>query len=173
VRTHLAALERDGLVTQERSPRRSVGKPAHLYRLTEEADALLPKAYAPVLALVLAVLREREGPAAVEELLREVGRRAAAGRGDTGHDVRMRIDAAYGLLGELGGVADLEEGDGRVVIRGHSCPLAALVPEHPAVCALAETLLAEVVGAPVHEHCEKGSPPRCRFEVTLPEAGAA
>ncbi len=167
VRSHLAALERDGLVKQERSARRGVGKPAYVYSLTPEADTLLPKAYAPVLGLLLGVLAERLRPEELDELLREVGRRAAAGRTEAGQDVRMRIDAAYGVLGELGGVADLEESENAVVIRGYSCPLAALVPGNPQVCHLAETLLTELVGVPVREHCQKGERPRCCFEIPL------
>lgn len=168
VRSHLAALERDGLVRQERSAgTRSVGKPAYLYTLTAEADGLLPKAYAPVLGLLLGVLRERLGREATGELLREVGRRAAAGRTEPEQDIRMRIDAAYGVLGELGGVADIEEGDDSVLIRGYSCPLAAVVPGNPEVCHLAETLLSELIGVPVREHCQKGEIPRCCFEVPL------
>jgi hypothetical protein len=34
---------------------------------------------------------------------------------------------------------------------------------------MTETLLTEVAGVPVHEHCERGERPRCRFEVTLPD----
>ncbi|MBV9772983.1 MAG: hypothetical protein JO040_03495, partial [Gemmatimonadetes bacterium] len=132
------------------------------------ADALLPKAYAPVLGVLLGVLAERLGRDEVAALLREVGRRAAAGNGAVGEEVRTRIDAAYGVLGELGGVAEIEESDGAVVIRGYSCPLAAMVPDHPEVCGLAEALLTEIVGVPVHEHCAKGAQPRCRFEIPLP-----
>ncbi|HET6229483.1 MAG TPA: ArsR family transcriptional regulator [Longimicrobiaceae bacterium] len=172
VRSHLAALERDGLVEQQRGSPRGVGKPASLFALTSAADTLLPKAYAPVLGLLLGTLAERMGREAVTDLLREVGRRAAADRARDGNDLRMRIEAAYGLLGELGGVADLEEGDGAVIIRGYSCPLAALVPEHPEVCQLAESLLAEIVGVPVREHCQKGDRPRCCFEIALPTADA-
>lgn len=168
VRSHLAALERDGLVTQERATPRGAGKPAYVYTLTSEADALLPKAYAPVLGVLLKVLAERVGREGTEDLLREVGRRAAAGRTEPEQDIRMRIDAAYGLLGELGGVADVEEVDGVVFIRGFSCPLAALIPEHPEVCHLAESLLSEVIGVPVTEHCDKGEQPRCCFEIPLP-----
>jgi predicted ArsR family transcriptional regulator len=174
VRSHLSALERDGLVKQERSTgRRSVGKPAFVYTLTPEADGLLPKAYAPVLGLLLGVLGERLGAEETEELLREVGRRAAAGRGEQGQDIRMRIEAAYGVLGELGGVADIEEGEGRVLIRGYSCPLAAVVPGNPGVCRLAETLLTELIGVPVREQCLKGERPRCCFEIPLPDGGGA
>lgn len=168
VRSHLAALERDGLVTQQPGAAAGVGKPAYRYSLTPEADALLPKAYAPVLDLLLRVLAERLAPGEVDEMLREVGRRAAAGRTEAGQDVRMRIDAAYGILGELGGVADLEESDGMVVIRGYSCPFAAVVPGTPQMCHLAETLLTELVGMPVRERCDRGERPRCCFEIPLP-----
>lgn len=170
VRSHLSAMERDGLVEQRRGPVRGVGKPATVYALTAAADTLLPKAYAPVLGVLLETLGERMGPEALTELLREVGRRAAAGRGREGGDVRMRIEAAYGLLGEMGGVAEIEEADGAVFIRGFSCPLAALVPGHPEVCRLAESLVSEIVGLPVHERCDKGPRPRCCFEIPLPAA---
>jgi predicted ArsR family transcriptional regulator len=169
VRSHLAALERDGLVEQHQGPPQGVGKPAYVYTLTPEADALLPKAYAPVLGLLLGTLAERMEPDALAELLREVGRRAAAGRTEPGDDIRMRIDAAYGVLGEMGGVADIEDTEEAVFIRGYSCPLAALVPDHPQVCQLAEALLSELVGVPVREHCDQGERPRCCFEIPLGE----
>src|SRR5688500_7294883 len=167
VRSHLSAMERDGLVEQRRGPVRGVGKPAMVYALTPAADTLLPKAYAPVMGVLLDTLGERLGPDALAELLREVGRRAAAGRAGQGDDVRMRIEAAYGVLGELGGVAEIVEEEDAVHIRGFSCPLAALVPAHPEVCQLAEALLTEIVGVPVTEQCDKGTPPRCRFHIPL------
>ena len=170
VRAHLAALQADGVVEQTTAPPRGVGKPPQVYTLTPAADALLPKAYGAVLGVLLGVLEERLPVGEMEALMREVGRRAAGGPA-AGDDVRLRVDAAYGVLGELGGVADVEEGDGAVWIRGYSCPLASVVPEHPQACRLAEALVSEIVGVPVREHCEKGPRPRCRFEVRLPPAG--
>jgi predicted ArsR family transcriptional regulator len=52
------------------------------------------------------------------------------------------------------------------VIHGYGCPLAAAAPDHPEVCRLMETLVAEIVGASVHERCDRGARPACRFEVT-------
>jgi predicted ArsR family transcriptional regulator len=167
VRSHLAALERDGLVEQKRGPSRGVGKPPTVYALTSAADALLPKAYAPVLGLLLGTLQERLGADAVTALLREVGRKAARSHDRAGDDLRLRIDAAYGVLGELGGVAEVQERENSVVIQGFSCPFAALIPEHPEVCQLAEALLSEIVGVPVTEHCDKGERPRCCFDIPL------
>jgi hypothetical protein len=37
------------------------------------------------------------------------------------------------------------------------------------MCALAEALVAEVVGAPVQECCDRGDRPRCAFRVSGPQ----
>jgi len=52
------------------------------------------------------------------------------------------------------------------IICSESCPLATAVSEHPEVCRLAETLLSEIIGLEVREHCDREGLPRCRFEVT-------
>ena len=79
--------------------------------------------------------------------------------------IRSRLEAAVEVLNELGGLAELEEHDGGLVIRGYSCPLAAVTPVHPEVCRMAETLIAELAGVPVHERCDRGERPRCCFEI--------
>jgi len=168
VRAHLAVLERDGIVRQRGSVRRSGGgggKPAYIYELTQEAEELFPKAYEPTLGRLLDVLGERLGPEESEALLRSVGRRLAeehSRRADGGH---ARLKGAVEVLNELGGLAELEERDGALVIRGYSCPLGGVTPEHPEVCRMAEALVAEVAGVSVHERCDRGERPRCCFQV--------
>lgn len=166
VRVHLTTLERDGLV-QQHGVRRGSRKPAIVYDLTKEAEQLLPKAYGPVLWQLLEVLNGRLPADEVEMLLREVGRRIAADWHVPSEALRARLEAAAEVLNELGGMAELEQCDDHYCIRGYSCPLAAAVPGHPEVCRLAETLLTELVGVPVEEHCDNDGVPRCRF--TIPE----
>ena len=173
VRPHLTALERDGLVAQRAVRGGGVGKPAYVYQLTAEADALLPKPYAPVLGLLLTALAERMPRAEVEALLREVGRRAAAGQRARDGDLPTRLHAAVDVLGALGGDAELEQREDGVFIRGYSCPLAAVVPAHPEACQLAEALLTEVTGTAVREECERGERPRCCFRITVDRPAAA
>ena len=170
VRAHLAILERDRVVRQRGSVRRGSGggKPAFVYELTPEAEGLFPKAYEPVLRELLDALAERLGPEESEALLRSVGRRIAEGQAPPPHGIRARVGAAVEVLNELGGLAELEERNGSFVIRGYSCPLAAVAPEHPEVCRLAETLVAELAGVPVRERCDRGKRPRCCFEVATP-----
>src|SRR3712207_4737131 len=148
VRAHLAVLERDGIVRQRGSVRRSSGggKPAYVYGLTEEAEDLFPKAYEPAFRRLLDVLSERLGSVESEALLRSVGRRLAEEHSTRADGAHARLESAVEVLNELGGLAELEEGDGAVVIRGYSCPLAGVTPDHPDVCRMAETLVAELAG---------------------------
>ena len=163
VRSHLAALERDGLIVQS-GVRRGVGKPAFTYALTSDAERLFPKAYGALLRLMLDVLAERLPPDTLDDLLREMGHRLAAGQATSTGDLRERVDGATALLGELGGLATVEEQGEGFVILGCSCPLAAAVEGHPETCLLAETLLADVIGVPVRQTCDTETL-QCRFEV--------
>jgi predicted ArsR family transcriptional regulator len=167
VRAHLATLERDGLVRQGGSVRRgSGGKPAYVYELTSEARGMFPRAYGPVLGGLLDVLVEHFGTEELDTLLREAGARMAdEGRVPSG-GIRERLEAAVGVLDDLGGLAEIEEREGTFAIRSYGCPLAAVVTEQPRACDLVETLIAKLANAHVRERCERGENPRCRFEVS-------
>ena len=164
VRTHVAALERDGVV-QQRGVRPTRGKPAFAYEVAPEADRLFTKAYVPVLTRLVEVLEERMTPGELEALLREVGRRLAAAKSPLPRRLRDRAEAAASVLTELGGVVDVEQNGGRITLRGFSCPLADAVRAHPITCRAAESLVAELVGVPVRERCDRGPRPRCCFEI--------
>ena len=167
VRVHLAVLERDGIVRQRGSVRRSSGggKPAYVYELTQKGEDLFPKAYEPTLRRLLDILSDQLGPEESEALLRSVGRRLAEEHSTGAEGTHARLEAAVEVLNELGGLAELEERDGALVIRGYSCPLAGVTPDHPEVCRMAQTLITELAGVPVYERCDRGERPRCCFEV--------
>lgn len=165
VRAHLSTLERDGIVRQS-GIRRGARKPHFTYALTEEADGLFPKAYDALLNQLIAVLKHRLSPAEIEDVLREVGRAIAAST-PNGHDASLqsRVQKALRVLEAIGGSAEVEQQDGKIVIRGNGCPLAAAVSVHPEVCRLAETLVGEILKVPVVEKCDRESRPQCRFEI--------
>jgi predicted ArsR family transcriptional regulator len=164
VRAHLATLERDGIV-QESGMRRGSRKPSSVYDLAPAAEQLFPKAYDPVLQQLLDVLSEHIAADEVETLLREVGRRIAGRWKVPSGELRVRLGVAVEAFNELGGMAELEACNGHFCIRSYSCPLAAVVPGHPAVCRLSETLLTELIGVSVQAHCDYGGIPRCCFTV--------
>src|SRR3954447_9675356 len=166
VRTHLTALGRDGLVHAS-GMRPGPRKPHTVYELTPEADHLFPRVYGPLLHLLIDVLKERMPPAELEAVLRTVGHRMADGHRPAGpvDGLRERAELAVTVLGTLGGLAELEGGDGKLVVRSFDCPLAVAAAGHPEVCRPAGTLLADVIGAAVHQRCQTEPVPRCYFEV--------
>ncbi|HEX7736126.1 MAG TPA: ArsR family transcriptional regulator [Ktedonobacteraceae bacterium] len=164
VRAHLATLERDALV-RPGGTRRGGGKPAVVYNLTPEAEQLFPKAYAPVLQQLLEVLSTCLSAEKITEIMESTGQRLAAQWSIAPGKLSARLQQAVAILNELGGLAELREGDETYVIQGYSCPFAVIVPGHPEVCQLTQTLLAELIGEPVEEHCEREGTVRCCFRI--------
>lgn len=165
VRTHVAAMQRDGMVQSAGVERATGGKPAQLYEITPAAEELFPKAYRLVLGELLRLLEERKGQEEVVALLREVGRRAAAGQGTPDRNDEARVHAAAGVLRQLGGEVEVEPTESGWRIRGFGCPLSAVVAKHDEACALGESLVTEITGLPVTECCNRGGRPRCAFDV--------
>ena len=83
----------------------------------------------------------------------------------TSVDLEGRLQNALEVLKAIGGSPSVGREGGKLIIRSGGCPLAAAVVEHPEVCALAEALVAEIVGLPVRERCDRGESPKCCFEV--------
>ena len=170
VRAHLTTLERDGLV-EARGTRRGPSKPSVAYDLTDEGERLFARAHEPVLRELLAVLASTAPAGQLEAILRQTGRRLAAGRIPTG-DLAARVAGAAAVFEELGGAVEAEPHDGVLYLRGRSCPLGSVVADRPELCQLAAALVAELVGAPVRSCCELGPRPRCCLEVLSPEPAA-
>jgi len=168
VRSHLAALERDGLVRQDGVRRGTgVGKPATIYELHPDADPLLSRAYPPVLKMMLDVMLEQLPPDRSEAMLHEVGRRLARGVGGRAQGTAAaRTEAAANVLRSLGGDVEVVEGEGgSLVIRSSGCPLSVAVSHCPSMCYAVETLVAEVAGQEARSCCQHGERPRCCFTV--------
>ena len=164
VRTHVAALERDGLVEPVGTQRDTGGKPARVYALTGEGEELFPKAYALVLGELVGEIARVDGWERATALLREVGRRAAAGAAAPA-DREGRVAVAAAALRSLGGDVEVQRTDHGYRLQGYGCPLSAVTAKHPQVCALARALVEEITGEPVTECCERSGRPRCRFQI--------
>jgi predicted ArsR family transcriptional regulator len=164
VRANLARLQRDGLV-QEVGQRPALRKPESIYDITPKAERLFPKAYAAVLAALLAVMERGLDEEQLEAQLREVGRdlagphRAAL----SGLDQRQRAEKTLQIMEELGGLAELEQCEGKCFIRGFGCPFGQLVVEHPKLCIVAQELVGQLLGRDVQEQCDRGDRSRCCF----------
>lgn len=169
VRAHLSQLESDGVVHHK--PRRGAGKPTQVYSLDPDAEATFHRAYGPLLAEVIQLLTERMPSAVASELMKEAGRRLASGRAVPVGDVAARIRAAGAILTEMGGMAEVTENEDHTFsIQGLACPLATATAGHSEACIAIESFLEALIGAPVHERCDRGDRPRCHFKVAAQTA---
>ncbi len=164
VRTHVAALRRDGIIEDVGTQRDTGGKPARMYGLTREGEELFPKAYALVLGGLVEQITRQNGRDRAIELLRAVGQDVAAGV-PRPPDAKGRVAAAAEVLRGLGADLDVERTEHGWRLQGYGCPLSAVTPTHPEVCELAEALIERITGRPVTECCERTGRPRCAFRV--------
>ncbi len=166
VRALVTAMERDGVV-QRGGRRTGATRPSQIFELTPEVEQLLSRAYIPLLTRLVDVFAETLPDRQVNTLLRQVGEKLARDLAPVpaAGSLRSRVAAASTVLNEqLGAITHVTE-NGRYVIRGEGCPLSALTGKHPAVCRAMESLVKELVGAPVHQCCERDARPRCCFEI--------
>ena len=166
VRAHLADLEVEKLVVPA-GQRPGARKPHTLFALTGQAQEIFSRLCVPVLNTLLELLEGSLEPAELEALIRNIGHRLAHALwgGWAQQPLPERIDEMLRLLAMLGGSATPERKADQWIIQGEGCPLAAAVSEHPKVCGLLETLLADLLERPVSERCAKGAMPQCCFLV--------
>ena len=167
IRAQITAMERDGVVRRA-GQRPGATRPSHVFELTPEVEQLLSSAYIPLLSQLIAVFSEGLPTPQLEELLRKAGQRLAddlcGGRRPAG-DLGSRVAILSEMLNEQLGAMTHVERNGKYIIRGAGCPLAAVTGKHRGVCLAMESLVSEVVGAPAHECCDRTERPRCCFEI--------
>lgn len=148
VRQHLALLERDGLV-EVIGLRRSIGRPSHLYKLTEEAERCFPKTYDQLALNVINHIAQHGGSAAVAEAFASHRRtllQAYAARME-GKSRAEKVAELARILNEQGHMCEYEQyGDGSYVLSVHNCPLDCVAREYPQLCIQEMELFQDLLG---------------------------
>jgi predicted ArsR family transcriptional regulator len=167
VRAQMSGMERDAVV--RRAGRRAgTTRPSQIFELTPEVEQLLSTAYVPLLTHLVGAFAEGLPAHQVGILLRRAGKGLAdelsRGRRPAG-SLASRLAMASELMNDQLGAVTHVESNGGYVIRGVSCPLAAVTGKHPGVCVAMETFVSEIVGAPARECCDRTGRPRCCFEI--------
>ena len=150
VRHHITNLQAEGLVDMEES-RQGVGRPVHLYSLSESGAELFPGRY---LRLTNRLLEELKGSLS-EEKFREIFSSIASSMADRHRDelnglpFEARIQGLLRLLAEEGFEAEVEYKDDQVFIRELSCPYFRIGLSHPEICMIDQTFIANALSVPV------------------------
>jgi predicted ArsR family transcriptional regulator len=147
VRRHLNTLERDGL-TQSTLVRQAMGRPTHVYTLTDSADELFPKNYHKLTLDLLEELSAEDGSETVSKLFE--GRKRKLLRQYEGQmqgkDLQERVSILAKIQNDGGYMVEYQQDDeGNYVFNEYNCPIAQVANQYNQACqcelALFEALL--------------------------------
>jgi predicted ArsR family transcriptional regulator len=174
IRQHLTVLERDGFVAS-REERGHVGRPALVYHLTPDGDALYPKKYDELANALIEEARKVLGPPALARLMKSVANRFAAPHLArlAGKSHRERVAAVSEILELRGNVVTRTQADGEYSLCKHTCEYWNVATRNSIVCALDVEFVRQLVGSDARlttsllrgDDC-------CTFHVRPPEAPA-
>ena len=178
VRHHLNSLMSDGLISAE-SIRRKVGRPYHVYSLSEKGNELFPKKYFALSSRLLEELKERFPEDVVTELFESLVQRIVD---EHRHEFEplgfeARLDYVVQLLADEGFLAKWEKDGEDYKLTEYSCPFMGIGQQHVEICTLDTALIEAVMGSPIKQHsCMLHGDDCCQFTVspeqqtiTLPE----
>jgi predicted ArsR family transcriptional regulator len=151
IRQHLTVLERDGLV-EAREERGRVGRPTLVYTLTDKADALFPKRYDMLAAVILEEIRSEDGNEKLHKVLHRVASRLASPYVDRveGRPLGERVQETARIMEEQGCMVEVQERDGEYLIDEYTCPFPKVAEHDRSVCALHVEFVRALSGGNTH-----------------------
>ena len=174
VRQHLYGFAKEGLV-ESAEQRRPVGRPVHVWRLTERAATRFPESHAELTLEMIAAVRATFGQKGLDRLLAERTRlqlrayreriRAAS---DASLEGRVRVLAA--IRREQGYMAGyVRRADGSMLLRENHCPICAAAKTCQGLCREELGLFRAVLGT--HAQVERtdyilAGASRCAYLIT-------
>jgi DeoR family suf operon transcriptional repressor len=150
VRHHISSLQADGLVEVGTDQRHSVGRPRHIYYLTDSGEELFPRHYLGLTKRLLDQVKTSLSPEAVSQLFELMADDILSGYTARlqGASQGERLALLAEILENEGFIVSWEETDGEQILIGHSCPYRNLGREHPDICTIDHTLITKVLGTP-------------------------
>jgi predicted ArsR family transcriptional regulator len=171
VRQHLGLLYDDGFVTTV-GVRRGMGRPSHLYALTDKAEQLFPRAYEGIALEALNFIAGC-GCGEVARLFEQRRCRLAAQYRE--HMPEACLEGRMGrlaqLLNEQGYMCEWgRDSDGSLTLVQHNCPIDCIARCHPEACASELRLYEELIGVPLEQVATiANGAASCRYRVVTSE----
>ncbi len=150
VRRHLLALENADLVRVELE-RRPMGRPTHIYELTDSAEELFPKSYHRLTLQLLDSLVELEGEEKVTQLFEKRKQRLLQGYAGRmkGKSLEERVVEMTQIMTENGYMARCERVEDGYALVEHNCAISCVAQEYPQACICELELIQRLLGPDV------------------------
>jgi predicted ArsR family transcriptional regulator len=169
VRHHLSNLLAEDLIQQE-EVRHGVGRPHHLFTLTDQAHELFPTRYFRLTNRLLGEIKDVLPVGSIEGLLTGVAESMAEDYAAQLERLPFprRLERLTELLDEEGFSAEVERRGDEVIIRELSCPYFQIGQQHPEVCLIDQSFIARALSLPVERvRCLLEGDAHCAFSVPL------
>jgi len=150
VRHHLSNLEAENLVAVE-EVRHGVGRPRHIFSLTEDALELFPARYYRLANRLLGEMKDSLPEGSVNAMFSHIADELVEQFRQQleGLPLEARMTRLAELLKDEGFEIEVEFGDGQVLIKELTCPYLHVGREHPEVCLVDRQLIAAALELPV------------------------
>jgi len=151
IRQHLLSLERKGLIDYVTN-KKGIGRPAFLYKLTQNADNLFPKAYHTFILDTLKDIENNEGREKIDEIFR--WRRMRLVR-DTRNilgdktDFEEKVNGLKHMLETKGYITELDESPNSYILKEFNCPIFKVASEYNEACKQELQFYKEILGKEV------------------------
>ena len=155
MRHHIAKLESEGLVTTQ-VVRKGVGRPHHVYFLTNAGMERFPQRYLTLSIRLLEQLKETLPKKTVKKLFKEI----ASGMVDdhtaqiklVDLDLDDRVELITQLLQTEGFSIEISPQKEGMQIKETSCPYKHVGQEHPEICLVDETIIEKVLDTSIEKN---------------------
>ncbi len=167
IRHHLNSLQGEGLVRVE-VERKSVGRPRHIYTLTEDAQRYFPNKYHVLIERLLDQLKATLSPEQIEAIIDSMAVNVAAQYGplQEGGTLEQRLERLVNVLGAEGFMAAVQRIDNQTVLAELNCPYVYVGQRHPEVCRIDHAIIRSILGVDVQQtSCVLNGDHACTFSV--------
>jgi DeoR family suf operon transcriptional repressor len=167
VRHHISNLQTENLVNVEES-RKGVGRPVHLFSLSEKGVELFPGRYLRLTNRLLEEIKDTLPEDTVRDLFSAIASSMADSHVDELNQLPFdeRLKGLMHLLSEEGFQAEIQVEDDRILIRELSCPYFRVGISHPEVCTIDQTFIANALSVPVERvKCLLDGDNLCTFSI--------
>jgi predicted ArsR family transcriptional regulator len=150
VREQLQHLLAADLITTSKV-RHGTGRPAHVYALSDKAQALFPQSYGVLVKLLIEEIVKTSGAPAAQQLLNVVGERLGdeLAQDHATEALRERVHAVVAVLEQRGTPVTLQEDEHSLSLQGWSCPYFDLARDDHGLCEMERHMLEHALGAQV------------------------
>lgn len=168
IRQHLLSLERKGLIDYV-VRRQGIGRPAFLYRLTQKAEELFPKAYDKFIINLLRDIEKYEGHDKIEEIFKWHKNSFLKGAKEAISDKKTSEDKIHGLkdfLDSEGYFTEIHATNNHYSVKIFNCTIYRLANDYKEVCQYHLQMFKDLLGKEVtREECITEGNASCTYTV--------